>query len=407
MAVAFRRPGPADDPAIERARALANGGPPDPGGPTPLVAALREHDRSLVGLDGDEVVATSLGHRFRLSLPGEGVTAEAAGLAGIAVVPTHRRRGLLREMMRANLDGALDRGEVLAVLWPSESPIYRRFGFGPATTTVSWEIEQHRTAMVAVDGLAGRAVRTLAPDPAVVAAAVAPVHDAVRHSRPGMVDRTAPWWAYRTANAATSHVWVVAEGTSGPEGYASYQVEATWGADGPDNTLHVGEVAATTLEAEVALWEHLFGIDLVRRVTAWGRPPDDALLRLVADSRKLRQRLGDGAWLRLVDVGAALAARRYRTEIDSVLGVSDSFCPWNAGAWHLEAEADRPACCTPTDRRPDLVLDVADLARAYLGGTGVRTLQRAGLAVEHTPGTAERADLAFSWSPAPWAVTWF
>lgn len=407
MAIAVRTTTEADDAAFERARGLAYGGSVAAASPEPLAAAVREHDRGLVAIDGDEVVATSLGYSFDMSVPGDGSHLATAGFAGVSVVPTHRRQGILRRLMRHNLDSAHERGEPLSVLWPSESPIYRRFGYGAATAAVSWELPRHRTELIAGLTVEPRRVRILPPDPSKVVEAIAPVHDEVRRRRPGMLGRNPGWWHRRTANATSSHVWVVADGPDGTEGYASYSVRSSWQADGPANVLQVGELAATTTAAEVALWQYLFGVDLVRTITAWGRPPDDALPHLLADSRRMQRRVAEGAWVRLVDVATALAGRRYRAGVDLVIEVKDDFCPWNEGRWRVQAGPSVPAECSASTEPADVTLDVADLAAAYLGGTSLWALAQAGLVVEHTPGAVEEADRAFSWAPAPWGVTWF
>src|SRR5512140_1413445 len=67
---------------------------------------------------------------FDLSVPGGDLP--TAGVSVVGVYPTHRRRGVLRSLMRAQLDAAHERGEPLAALWASEETIYGRFGYGLA-----------------------------------------------------------------------------------------------------------------------------------------------------------------------------------------------------------------------------------------------------------------------------------
>src|SRR5206468_1707919 len=55
-----------------------------------------------------------------------------AGVTWVGVSSSHRRRGVLTQMMRAQLDDVRARGEPLAALYASESPIYGRFGYGIA-----------------------------------------------------------------------------------------------------------------------------------------------------------------------------------------------------------------------------------------------------------------------------------
>ena len=82
-------------------------------------------------------------------MPG-GARLPMAAVSMVTVHPTHRRRGVLRRVMDAQLDDVARRGEPLAGLTASEASIYERFGYGTATFTTSWELEsdyarlQHR-----------------------------------------------------------------------------------------------------------------------------------------------------------------------------------------------------------------------------------------------------------------------
>ena len=371
-------------------------------------SGLRELDRMLGAFDGDEIVGTALAYSFRVSVPGPAETLElpAAGVAGVTVLPTHRRRGLLTAMMRRLLDDAHERGEPLSLLWASEAPIYPRFGYGLATVGMRWEIARAATAFLPGVSSADRRVRLLRTDQDKLIATLAPVHDRVRRARPGMVDRSPGWWRRRLADPKGELLCVVAEADEGIEGYAVYRVAGNWGPLGPDYRQSVHETMATTTPAEIALWRYLFDVDLVTAVSASGRPPDDPLPWMLANPRGLQRSLGDNAWLRLVDLPAALAGRRYASELSVVVDVADPFCPWNAGRWWLEGGPDG-AECRPTDREPDLVCGVAELGAAFLGGTPLDALRRAGRVVEPAPGAARAADRAFASDLAPWAVTWF
>ena len=68
---------------------------------------------------------------FELSVPGGSLP--CAGVTAVGVHPTHRRRGVLRSMMDAQLRDVHERGEPIAALWASEETIYGRFGYGIAS----------------------------------------------------------------------------------------------------------------------------------------------------------------------------------------------------------------------------------------------------------------------------------
>src|SRR4029078_8522579 len=74
----------------------------------------------------------------------------------VGVAPTHRRRGVLRSMMRAHLDDAHERGEPLAALWASEETIYGRFGYGVGGFAGEVEIPKEYVDFVAPRDPTGR-----------------------------------------------------------------------------------------------------------------------------------------------------------------------------------------------------------------------------------------------------------
>jgi predicted acetyltransferase len=359
-----------------------------------------EPERTLAAWEGGAVVATAQASTFRLSVPGGHLA--AAGVRDVGVLPTHRRRGLLTELMRRQLDDVRGRGEPLACLWASESRIYRRFGYGLAVLGLSWEIA--RTATDFVPGVpVDLPVRLVEADE--VRPAMASVHERLWRTRPGMVDRSAAWISYRLRRRGDLRHALV-DGPSGVEAYASYRVTPDWTIGGPAHELVAGEVLAVTPEAEGTIWRFLLDTDLVRTVRAGQRPADEPLVWMLADTQALQRRVADTLWVRLVDLEAALSGRRFAADVRVVLEVSDAFCPWNEGRWLLEGGPDG-ARCTRTSAQPDLSLDTADLAATFLGGVGLGALVRAGRVAERVTGAAARAHAALAWDPQPWAVTFF
>jgi len=133
---------------------------------------------------------------------------------------------------------------------------------------------------------------------------------------------------------------------------------------------------------------------------------DDPLLYLVDEPRRLSARASDALWVRLVDVPAALEARRYAAPLDVVIEVDDVLLPENAGRWRLRATGD-DASCTPSADPADLVCDVADLSAAYLGGTSLAAMAAGGRVVERHAGALVAATTAFGWHRAPSAIEVF
>lgn len=368
-------------------------------------------ERSVAAVEGDRVVGCAGAYDFELTLPG-GASVPAAGVTWVGVLPTHRRRGVLSGMMRHQLDDIHGRGEPLAVLLASESVIYGRFGYGLATTQVDLELERRHAVLADPLEVAGRL--RLVTDDGELRRLLPEVHERVRRLQPGDVRRPEGWWtAFFAGNRGGSrfgprfHVFY--EDASGAvQGYAYYRVATTF--DVPlssDWTVAVQGLGATTHEAYVALWRYLWEIDLTARLVASFRPPDEPLRHLLADPRRLvTTRSTDFLWCRLVDVGAALSARRYAVEGTVVLDVRDPMCPWNEGRWRLDGGPDG-AVCARTDAAADVSLSATELGAAFLGGTRLATLAAARRVDEHTTGAGARADLMLAAARSPWCTTFF
>jgi predicted acetyltransferase len=326
----------------------------------------------------------------------------------VSVAPSHRRRGVLTALMRRQLTELHEQGrEPVAALWASESSIYGRFGYAPATERGNLSGEVARLVLRPDVDLGEGTVEQVGVEE--YRAAAVGLHDRVRRFVPGNLARDARWWARGLLDDPTQrhgaserrfvrHV----EPDGAVTGYAAYRVRPAWTDDGQsDGTVVVEEVRALTTPAYAALWRFLLSLDLVRTMRAPSASPDDPLRHLLAEPRALRAQPYDALWVRLVDVGRALAARRYPAPVNLVLEVRDRFCPWNDGRWALVGHP-AGAFCSETDADPDLVVDVEALGAAYLGGVSLATLQAAGRVTEVSPGAVTQAGTAFRWPVPPW-----
>jgi predicted acetyltransferase len=365
--------------------------------------AVHEPERSLAAFEGSEIIGTAGAFGFTLTVPGGEVPMAAVTAVGVAA--THRRRGILTSLMRRQLDDVHELDEPVATLWASEGPIYQRFGYGMGAYACSISVDRDRTQYFWPIESPGR-MRMIEKDEALKIFPT--VYDRVRNVQPGMFAREAKWWAHlyedlkESRDGASALFNVVHETPDGPDGYVTYRVmHRRWTEGYSTDVLRVRELMAATPEAYAALWRYCFDVDLIGTIEAWPRPIDEPLMYILGDPLRLKLTLTDGIWVRLVDVPAALAARRYAAEGALVLQVRDPFCPWNEGRFLLEGGPDG-AECAPTDREADLLVQAADLGARYLGEGSFGVLARAGRTKEQTAGTIVRADHMFSWDPRPW-----
>ncbi len=389
MSITFNRDYKPDPEALERRR------------------ELQEMDRSIIALDGSQVVGTASAFTYEMATPG-GVV-KTGGLTSVTVRSTHRRQGILNEMMRQHFDDCLSRGEPVSALWAAESIIYGRYGYGVATRTTDVTIERARAAIAAMPHLRGR-VRMIEPDEA--REQWPALWQAMHHETPGMMTRSDAWWRTRIfadpadwRDGYTANRYANYEAAGEALGYLRYRVKNRWDEDLPNGTLKVEEIVTTSPEAYAALWQFALSVDLIGTIEASFRPLDEPLYFMLADPRRLRRTFHDGIWVRILDIPKALEARRYSAEGRLVLAIADGNIAANTGTYALEATPGG-ARCTRTNEPAQLSCTIADLSAAYLGGTRWDTLAQAGRVTGDAASLA-LADGMFDWPRQPWCPEMF
>ncbi|MCI3241434.1 GNAT family N-acetyltransferase [Streptomyces spinosisporus] len=368
--------------------------------------------RYLGAFDGDRCVATFRSFDQEVTAVGGGLIS-ADAISSVTVTATHRRRGLLTRMMNQDLAAAKERGDTVATLIAAEYPIYGRYGFGPATQSVEWTVDIPRAGLDPrwsgpgdggrIDIVDAEDVRKFGPE----------LHERVRRLIPGVIDRDDWWWRLNTGAVRVEPKWkepfyALYRGADGEvEGLVVYEVDDKWGdAKQPQDTATVRDLIAATPAAERALWSFLCSIDWVTGIKSGSRAPDDLLPLLLPDARAARVTSAvDWLWVRILDVVRALESRTYEGTGSLVLEVADR-AGLTGGRFRLETSA-QGASCTPTTESAELTLDVADLARLWLGDESVVRLAALGRVQEERAGAALSADALLRTSRRPWCPDMF
>ncbi|HEY7130942.1 MAG TPA: GNAT family N-acetyltransferase [Candidatus Limnocylindrales bacterium] len=374
--------------------------------------------RTWAAFDDDRICGTFRTWAGRLTVPGCHEI-PASAVSGVTVLPTHRRRGVLSRMVRAGHQGARERGEVVSMLFASEYPIYGRFGYGPATTWTSWTLRPRQTSFVPAAPDSGRMSLVAADDAALEICRG--IYEAVRVRQPGEIWRRPITW--KDDFGLSADVWgskwkgfvalhLDAAGT--PDGFVRYHTEDKWDDRQPANKLFVDDLHALTDEVQLALWRYVASIDWVASVRAERRSPEERLPWLLTNLRATTpDDIGDGLWVKLLDVPAALQARRYERTGSIVLELVDGD---GADADDVRIEerirvvldaSPEGATATPSERSPDLTISSGALGAAFLGGTRLaRAVLQRGFD-EHRPGALDLADSLLRTREAPWCSSFF
>jgi predicted acetyltransferase len=367
-------------------------------------------DRVWVAHDGDRVCGTFRSWATEITVPG-GARLPAAAVSGVTVLPTHRRRGILRGMVAAEHAAIRERGEAMALLHAAEYPIYGRFGYGPGTLEATWTLDAR--AAVVVPPASGR-VEYVVPGPDSLPL-IRDVYERYRVGQPGEIRRMDHRWEGDLG--MTPGVWspawkgflVLHRGADGTvDGYARFsRSEDRWEGNRPSNVVTLDELHALTTDAYATLWRFLAEMDWVATVKAPRRARDERLPWLLADARHAQLTdVTDGLWVRLFDVAAALAARTYEREGVTVIEVVDPERTEGRYRVRLDAGPDG-ATCMETSETAEVTVPVEALGAAYLGGPSLRRAVLAGGADEHRAGALDRLDALLRTRDEPWTSTFF
>lgn len=365
-------------------------------------------DERLVGVwdasaaEPETPVATAISWLADLTLPGR-TSLAAWAISGVTVAATHRRRGIARALLEAELRTAVGLGLPFAILTVSESTIYGRFGFGPAAMARNLTIDTRRARWIGPEPT-GRVHFVSVEQVQVDGLAIV---ERVRLETPGQVSYGGILWDRQLGltvddtNAVKLRYVRYDDADGAPQGFAVYSVIED-DRDFVHHEVKVHTLVAATTDAYAGLWRFILEMDLVSTVTAHLRPVDEPLRWMISDFRAVHTDDVDHLWTRVLDVAAALGARTYAAPGRLVLHIRDPL-EFAAGTWALDVDPLGTGTVVPTTEPADVTMTVNALGSLLLGGVPARTLAAAG----QLSGDAPRLDHMFRSPVEPFLSIWF
>jgi predicted acetyltransferase len=349
-------------------------------------------------------VATTICWPADLTVPGRR-TVPAWAVSGVTVAPTHRRRGIARALLTAELRTAVAMGLPLAVLTVSESTIYGRFGFGVAALARDVKILTGRARWTGPEA-PGR-VHFVSPEQLLTDGYE--IVERVRRETPGQIHyrHDSVFWLRQLGltvgdeNAKKLRLVRYDDSGGTPQGFAIYELVQDE-TDFAEHELKLHTLVAATPEAYAGLWRYLIEMDLVSSVTAHLRPVDEPLRWMISDFRAMSITETDHLWVRVLDVPVVLGARTYARAGRLVLRVDDPL-GFADGTWALDVDGTGQASVSATDAPADATVTAAALGSLVLGGVRATALAAAGT----VQGDAEGLDAMFRSSVEPYLSIWF
>jgi predicted acetyltransferase len=295
-----------------------------------------------------------------------------SGVAGVAVAPELRGRGVARVVLTRLLAGARERGAVISTLFPTTAVPYRRLGWETvgALTYTAWPASVLASVRPPADVSLRPATESDVP-------AVAELYRDVARAGTGMMERSGPSFTEDPERMlkAFDGLTVAVSPAGAVIGYASWQ--RGHGYD-PTSKVTVYDLIGTTPDATTALlamvgsWASVAPTVVLRLST-----PDPALFLFPPAESRIESH--EPWMLRVVDAAGAVAARGWPTHLSGAvdLDLVDDECPWHAGPHRLvlaDGKAVLEAGGTGAVR-----FTPRGLGAWYAGAASPAVLRRAGL----------------------------
>ncbi len=359
------------------------------------------HERMHAAFEDGQIVGGAGAFPFELSVPGGSLP--CAGVTVVGVHPTHRRRGVLRSMMDAQL--ARRRTSAASRSRRCGPPRRRSTAAsatasppGPARSKLPHEWDAFaRAARARREGPVrdGRGGARAVPADLRAGAPRAAGDDVSRARSGGRSGTCAASTTRRTRRAASS----CSSSTASRTATRSTARTSASRAACPASRLVVLEALGATPQATAAIWRFLLDVDWMSVVEVPIAPARPSARSSCSRCRAARAT----GWATASGCGSSTSAPRSRAARTARATRSCSRCATRSAPGTTDAGGSTDGTCARTDAEPDLALDVSALGSAYLGAVSFTQLRDAALRSRScSEGAVERADALFAWRPLPW-----
>ena len=353
-------------------------------------------EQTLCAFDGERIVATSGAFDFQMQMNGRPVAAD--GVTLVTCDPGYRRRGLVRQLMESLLQRAKERQVPLAVLWASMGAIYQRFGYGLATTQVTYEVPLRFIEFQFGERPSG-SVRRLEREEAMPH--LESIYHAYAEPANGLLQRGKIFWDLMLKRSEGQNVWIAVyfDAAGEARGYCLYKTrfDVELFPESPQ-IMDVFDFVWLDMAAYRGLWSFLGSHDLVDRIRFDYVAEDDPAPNLFLEPRRLRRKTHDGVWMRVVDAADALRGRGYDLPGEAVIEVTDDqLCPWNNGCYRLTVAGESAEVAKLAGSiTPDVTVKPEGLSSLLAGHTRASDLARMARAVIADEGRSAALDALFA-----------
>ena len=370
-----------------------------------LIGAYDEETKSIVGTGGAD--------KFDITVPG-GNSLSMAGIAYMGTAPTHKRKGIFRLMMNNLHSQAKDRGDSLAGLWASQSLLYSRFGYGLATLREDWMINAKSTQL---NKSSDSKIKIRFVNKKLALKEIPEIYNSVWKKQNGFTDRSQGYWDYLlyendntiyNKSGMSGLFFVISYVDNKPTGYVFYNINKESGIAHEDDKgeLIIQELVSQDSDSNIALWNFIFGIELVEKIIINRRGSSDPLYFLLENPRMLSRNIIDGLWVRIINPIKMLESRSYNSTGKLILEIKGQNQDDIEGIYSLETDGVNSEV-KKVKSNPDISMRPSDMSSCFFGGITPYELYKSNNIRCSDSKKLELFSNMFSVSQTPWCNTDF
>jgi predicted acetyltransferase len=350
-----------DTPSLARMISLAFGGTPE--GTKEWLARAGVHEVRLLR-EGQTDVACAL--RVPMGQFFGSRSVPMMGVAGVAVAPEARGRGLATRVMQEFLKEARSEGAPISALYPATLPLYRRVGFEQAGYWMEYRLPISRIDVPSP----GLSVRPLSEKDM---PAVKQCYRHIAQGFDGYLDRGEYIWSRITNPHQGEATGFVIDSPDG-RGLAGYCFIRQERLPSQRHDVHATDLCASTPTAAARLLNFLGEFASVGEEAVFFGGPLHALTPLLGE-QKFKMTFREYWMVRILDVAAALTARGYLPGVHAELhlDVGDELFPDNAGRYAVHVSDGHAT--VKRGGNGSLRLNIRALASLYTGFTSPHALK--------------------------------
>ncbi|MCK4848723.1 MAG: GNAT family N-acetyltransferase, partial [Candidatus Heimdallarchaeota archaeon] len=329
---------------------------------------LKDMSEVYGSFDGEDLVASSAFFSTLISIRQKELP--MAGIWGVATKPTHRKKGLIKEILSYILKEMYSSDILISTLYPFKFSFYEKFGWKLANENHRYHLE--------IDNFITRPVNRTVREVTQLDQIKEVYSKIVSSCKYNYITkRTDKEWRMKINPKKPGYLFVCYDENEKPCGYLierflEHEPLRSEGLDKAGETIYLSEIFWYDRETRQALFNFLkTHVDHRKYIVFSSAEPN--LLASLKEARIKANEVFTGSMARIVNLKAIIESFDYPMDTEFILHVKDEICDWNNGNFTIKI-SNGHAFLERSDKDPEVTIDIGSLTQMVVGFTNASQL---------------------------------